>query len=85
MSLLIDGAGYRRVYRCAGVVRMEENGLKPANGRVVVSGATGGVGSIAVDILSRLGYDVVALTGKESQADYLKESGREGSDAPFQS
>jgi len=54
------------------VVRMEANGLAPANGPVVVSGATGGVGSIAIDILSRLGYHVVALTGKEGEADYLK-------------
>ncbi len=54
------------------VVRMEQNGLKPANGPVVVTGATGGVGSIAIDILSGLGYDVTALTGKEAEADYLK-------------
>ena len=57
------------------VVRMETNGLKPANGPVIVSGATGGVGSIAVDVLSRLGYDVVALTGKAAEADYLKRLG----------
>jgi putative YhdH/YhfP family quinone oxidoreductase len=54
------------------VLRMQANGLAPANGPVVVSGATGGVGSIAIDILSRLGYRVVALTGKESEADYLR-------------
>ena len=53
------------------VVRMEANGLAPANGPVVVSGATGGVGSIAIDVLSRLGYAVTALTGKESEAAYL--------------
>jgi putative YhdH/YhfP family quinone oxidoreductase len=40
-----------------------------------VSGATGGVGSIAIDVLSRLGYHVVALTGKEGEADYLKRLG----------
>lgn len=57
------------------VVRMEQNGLKPANGPVIVSGATGGVGSIAIEILSRLGYHVVALTGKEQEADYLKRLG----------
>jgi acrylyl-CoA reductase (NADPH) len=51
------------------------NGLKPSNGPVIVSGATGGVGSIAIDVLSRLGYHVVALTGKESEADYLKKLG----------
>jgi len=42
---------------------------------VIVSGATGGVGSIAIDVLSRLGYRVVALTGKENEAGYLKELG----------
>lgn len=58
-----------------GVVRMEQNGLKPANGPVLVTGATGGVGSVAVDVLARLGYHVVALTGKENEADYLKRLG----------
>jgi acrylyl-CoA reductase (NADPH) len=57
------------------VARMEANGLKPANGSVIVNGATGGVGSVAVDILSRLGYHVVALTGKEAETDYLKRLG----------
>jgi len=57
------------------VLRMELNGLKPGNGPVVVSGATGGVGSIAIDLLSGLGYEVVALTGKESEVDYLKRIG----------
>lgn len=54
------------------VVRMEANGLAPGKGPIVVSGATGGVGSIAIDILAGLGYDVTALTGKEAEADYLK-------------
>ena len=54
-----------------GIVRMEENGLKPANGPVIVNGATGGVGSLAIDILAARGYHVVALTGKESEIDYL--------------
>jgi len=57
------------------VVRMEHDGLKPENGPVVVSGATGGVGSIAVEILAQRGYAVHALTGKEHEADYLKELG----------
>jgi putative YhdH/YhfP family quinone oxidoreductase len=57
------------------VLRMEANGLKPANGPVIVSGATGGVGSIAIDVLSRLGYHVVALTGKEGEVEYLKKLG----------
>ncbi len=57
------------------IVRMEQNGLKPANGPVIVDGATGGVGSIAVDALARLGYQVVALTGKAGEAEYLKQIG----------
>jgi acrylyl-CoA reductase (NADPH) len=57
------------------IVRMEENRLSPGNGPVVVSGATGGVGSLAVDILARLGYHVVALTGKAGEADYLRSLG----------
>lgn len=57
------------------VVRMEENGLTPAKGPVIVTGATGGVGSLAVDMLARLGYHVVALTGKESESDYLRSLG----------
>lgn len=57
------------------VVRMEHEGLKPGNGPVIVSGATGGVGSIAVSALARLGYHVVALTGKESESEWLKKLG----------
>ncbi len=57
------------------VVRMETNGLTPAKGPVIVTGATGGVGSVAIEILARLGYRVVALTGKEAQRDYLKQIG----------
>lgn len=58
-----------------GIVRMEENGLCPEKGSVIVTGATGGVGSLAVDMLANLGYRVVALTGKESEADYLRQLG----------
>ena len=54
------------------VERMEHDGLKPGNGPVIVTGATGGVGSIAIDILAAAGYHVVALTGKESESGYLK-------------
>jgi putative YhdH/YhfP family quinone oxidoreductase len=57
------------------IVRMEANGLKPANGPVVVSGATGGVGSIAINALAGLGYQVTALTGKANEAEYLKRIG----------
>jgi len=57
------------------IVRMEHEGLKTGSGPVIVSGATGGVGSIAVSALAKLGYHVVALTGKESESDWLKKLG----------
>ena len=57
------------------IVKMEHNGLMPGNGPVIVSGATGGVGSIAVAALAKLGHEVVALTGKESEAGWLKKLG----------
>jgi acrylyl-CoA reductase (NADPH) len=57
------------------VERMEHDGLKPANGPVIVTGASGGVGSVAIDILAGAGYHVVALTGKEAESDYLKRLG----------
>ena len=57
------------------VERMEHDGLKPGNGPVVVNGATGGVGSIALSALARLGYHVVALTGKPAESDWLKKLG----------
>ena len=57
------------------VVRMEHNGLTPQKGPVVVNGATGGVGSIAVAAFAKLGYHVVALTGKESESEWLKRLG----------
>lgn len=52
--------------------RLEQNELSPDKGRVIVTGATGGVGSLAIQMLSQLGYHVVALTGKDSEHDYLK-------------
>lgn len=57
------------------VERMEHDGLRPGRGPVLVNGATGGVGSIAIDILAGAGYEVVALTGKEAEADYLRNLG----------
>ncbi|MUK90352.1 acryloyl-CoA reductase [Ornithinibacillus sp. L9] len=54
------------------VEKLEMNGLEPNNGPVLVAGATGGVGSISVNILANKGYDVVASTGKSNEADYLK-------------
>ena len=55
--------------------RMQHDGLHPAMGPVLVNGATGGVGMVAIEILSKLGYHVVAVTGKEKDADLLKSIG----------
>jgi acrylyl-CoA reductase (NADPH) len=57
------------------VLRLERNGLRPARGKVVVTGSTGGVGSIAVAALARLGYDVTAITGKDDAREYLQQLG----------
>jgi NADPH:quinone reductase-like Zn-dependent oxidoreductase len=55
--------------------RLEQNELRPENGKVIVTGATGGVGSLAIRMLSQLGYQVVALTGKASEREYLHSLG----------
>ncbi len=55
--------------------RLEQNELHPGNGKVVVTGATGGVASLAIAMLAQLGYHVVALTGKEAEHDYLRSLG----------
>lgn len=52
-----------------------ENGIRPESGDVLVTGATGGVGSIAVSILSKIGFNVIAISGKEEKIDYLKRIG----------
>ncbi|WP_374260297.1 oxidoreductase [Zoogloea sp.] len=57
------------------IVRMEDNGLAPANGPVIVTGASGGVGGLAIDMLAGLGYHVVALSGKAHEEAYLRELG----------
>jgi acrylyl-CoA reductase (NADPH) len=57
------------------IQRLEENGLTPEKGKVLVSGATGGVGSLALAILAKRDYDVVASTGKSSEHDYLYKLG----------
>jgi NADPH2:quinone reductase len=71
-SMALGTAGFTAALS---VVRLEQNGLKPGAGPVVVTGATGGVGSTAVAILGRLGYDVTAITGKDSEHEYLKSLG----------
>lgn len=57
------------------VTQLERNGLTPADGPVIVTGATGGVGSVAIELLATLGYEVSALTGKNEQHDYLRSLG----------
>ncbi len=57
------------------IQRMEDNGQRPDQGPVVVTGATGGVGTLAIDILAGLGYDVVAITGKQDRVDALRALG----------
>jgi acrylyl-CoA reductase (NADPH) len=55
--------------------RMERNGQEPSRGPIVVTGATGGVGSIAIDMLAARGYEVIAITGKPESVDYLRSLG----------
>ncbi|SDH78004.1 putative quinone oxidoreductase, YhdH/YhfP family [Alteribacillus persepolensis] len=57
------------------VIRLEEEGVMPEKGTVLVTGATGGVGSMAVAMLDQLGYTVAASTGKQAEHDYLKRIG----------
>ena len=57
------------------VQKLEKMGAKPEDGPVAVTGTTGGVGSISIAILSQLGYEVIAFSGKPEQSDYLKELG----------
>jgi acrylyl-CoA reductase (NADPH) len=57
------------------ILRLERNGLVPGQGPMVVTGATGGVGSIAIAALARLGYEVTAITGKDDAHDYVRSLG----------
>ena len=57
------------------VMRLMENGLAPENGKVIVLGATGGVGGFAVAFLAKLGFQVTAVTGKAESRDYLQKLG----------
>ncbi len=57
------------------VMALEKHGLKPGQGPVLVTGASGGVGSVATAILAKLGYEVAGVTGRPESADYLKELG----------
>ena len=71
-AMAIGTAGYTAML-C--VMALEQNGLKPDAGQILVTGATGGVGSVAVALLSKLGYSVVAATGKATEEPYLKQLG----------
>jgi len=68
-TMAIGTAGYTAML-C--VLALERHGLVPASGPVVVTGAAGGVGSVAVALLATLGYHVIASTGRQSEAGYLK-------------
>ena len=59
------------------IMALEDHGLKPGQGPVLVTGAAGGVGSVATAILAKLGYEVAAVTGRPETSDYLKELGAE--------
>jgi NADPH2:quinone reductase len=69
------GVGTAGFTAALAITRMEHNGLKLKGGPVVVTGATGGVGSLAIDMLAGRGYEVVAVTGKRESQDYLKKLG----------
>src|SRR5262245_43595569 len=71
-AMAIGTAGYTAML-C--VMALEKHGLKPADGEMLVTGAAGGVGSIAVTILARLGFKVVAATGRPQESHYLKSLG----------
>jgi acrylyl-CoA reductase (NADPH) len=57
------------------VMALERHGISPERGPVVVTGAAGGVGSVAVSVLSKLGYHVIASTGRKAEEGYLKQLG----------
>jgi acrylyl-CoA reductase (NADPH) len=68
-AMAIGTAGYTAMLS---VLALEKHGLTPKSGPIVVTGAAGGVGSVAIAVLSRLGYHVIASTGRVSETDYLK-------------
>ena len=71
-AMILGTAGFTAALA---LYRMLENGQAPAHGPLAVTGATGGVGSLAVDIFSRAGFDVHAISGKADQAGYLRDIG----------
>jgi acrylyl-CoA reductase (NADPH) len=71
-AMAIGTAGYTAMLA---VVALQRHGLTPARGPIVVTGAAGGVGSVAISILAKLGFAVHAVTGRPQEADYLKSLG----------
>src|SRR5271166_3213796 len=71
-AMAIGTAGYTAMLA---LMALERHGLAPASGPVVVTGAAGGVGSVAIAILSKCGFQVAAVTGRRGEADYLKKLG----------
>ncbi|MEK9197238.1 MULTISPECIES: NADPH:quinone oxidoreductase family protein [Bacillales] len=71
-AMIIGTAGFTAALS---VQRLQDNGVSPEKGKVLVTGATGGVGSFAISILSKLGFEVEASTGKASEQDYLTSLG----------
>ena len=71
-AMAIGTAGYTAMLS---VLALEKHGIRPEDGEILVTGASGGVGSIAVAVLGKLGYRVVASTGKLAESDYLKKLG----------
>lgn len=68
-AMSIGTAGYTAML-C--VMALEEQGVTPEKGDIIVTGAAGGVGSVAISILSKLGYNIVAVTGRKEETDYVK-------------
>lgn len=71
-AMAVGTAGYTAMLS---VLALEKHGLTPGSGPIVVTGAAGGVGSVAIAILAKLGYRVIASTGRVEEADYLKDLG----------
>ncbi len=71
-AVAIGTAGYTAML-C--VLALERHGVKPTDGEIVVTGAAGGVGSVAIALLAKLGYSVVAVSGRPAEAEYLKQLG----------
>ncbi len=71
-AMAIGTAGYTAML-C--VLALERHGVQPSDGEIAVPGAAGGVGSVAVAVLAKLGYTVAAVTGRPQEADYLKQLG----------